>query len=52
MFSYHRRTGAVRHKAKLKHIQIAGTTVSATTLLNSEYVKEINVNEGDIEKIN
>jgi DNA ligase (NAD+) len=52
VFSYHWRTGAVGHKAKLKPIQIAGTTVSATTLHNSEYVKEINVNVADIVKIN
>ena len=41
-----------RHKAKLKPIQIAISTVSATTLHNSEYVKEINVNEGDRVKVN
>ena len=40
------------HKAKLKPIQIAGTPVSATTLHNSEYDKEINVNVADIVKIN
>jgi DNA ligase (NAD+) len=35
-----------------KPIQIAGTTANATTLHNSEYIKEINVNEGDTVKIN
>jgi len=38
------RTGEVSYKTKLKPIEIADITVSAATLHNAEYVKEINVN--------
>ena len=42
------RTGRVTYNAKLEQIQLAGSLVQAATLHNSDYIKKININIGDI----
>lgn len=42
------RTGRVTYNAKLAPVRLAGTTVTAATLHNADYVREININVGDI----
>ena len=41
------RTGRVTYNAKLSPVRIAGSTVSAATLHNADYVREIKINIGD-----
>jgi DNA ligase (NAD+) len=45
------RTGRVTYNAKLQPVRLAGSTVSAATLHNADYIKNINVNIGDIVKV-
>ena len=45
------RTGRVTYNAKLSPVRLAGTTVSAATLHNAEYIEEIKINVGDIVKV-
>ncbi|RTZ68591.1 MAG: hypothetical protein DSZ21_01500 [Tenericutes bacterium] len=45
------RTGRVTYNAKLESVQLAGTTVSAATLHNADYIREIDINVGDIVKV-
>ncbi|XP_023226602.1 uncharacterized protein LOC111627262 [Centruroides sculpturatus] len=45
------RTGRVTYNAKLEPIRLAGTTVSAATLHNADYVRERKINVGDIVKV-
>lgn len=42
------RTGRVTYNAKLSPVRLAGSTVSAATLHNADYVRERNINIGDI----
>ncbi len=45
------RTGRVTYNAKLESVQLAGTSVSAATLHNADYIREIDINVGDIVKV-
>lgn len=42
------RTGRVTYNARIKPLRLAGTTVTAATLHNADYIREININVGDI----
>ena len=42
------RTGRITYNAKLSPIRLAGTTVSAATLHNADYITKKNISEGDI----
>lgn len=42
------RTGRITYNAKLAPIRLAGTTVSAATLHNADYITKKNISEGDI----
>ena len=41
------RTGRVTYNAKLSPVRLAGSVVSAATLHNADYVRKLNINEGD-----
>jgi len=45
------RTGRVTYNAKLEPVSLLGTTVSAATLHNADYIKTLNINVGDIVEI-
>ena len=42
------RTGRVTYNAKLAPVRLAGSTVQAATLHNADYIRDININVGDI----
>ncbi len=45
------RTGRITYNAKLSPVRLAGTIVSAATLHNADYVRELMLDEGDIVKV-
>lgn len=45
------RTGRVTYNAELSEVNISGTTVRRSTLHNSDYIKELDIREGDIVRI-
>ena len=45
------RTGRVTYNAKLSPVRLAGTTVSAATLHNADYVRERQINVGDVVEV-
>ncbi len=45
------RTGRVTYNARIKPLRLGGSTVTAATLHNADYVREININVGDIVKV-
>ena len=45
------RTGRITYNAILSPVRLAGTVVSAATLRNADYVRELMLDEGDIVKV-
>ena len=45
------RTGRITYNARFKPVQLVGTTVTAATLHNSDYIKSLEMNVGDIVKV-
>lgn len=45
------RTGRVTYNAKMNPVILAGTSVTAATLHNADYIRNLNINVGDTVEI-